>query len=130
VPDHPEVAVVGDLAASLDRDGALLPQVAPVAMQGARQVVANLIGELSGQAPQPFHYFDKGSMATVGRRDAVAELPGKVRVSGTLGWLAWLGLHLIMLIGFRNRVNVLVNWAWSYVTYDRASRLIVGDDET
>lgn len=128
VPDHPEVAVVGDLAASLDRDGNVLAQVAPVAMQGARLVAANLVGELSGQEPQPFRYLDKGTMATVGRRDAVAELPGNVRVSGTLGWLAWLGLHLIMLIGFRNRVNVLVNWAWSYVTYDRASRLIVGDD--
>jgi len=129
IPGHPEIAVIGDLAASLDDDGNLLPQLAPVAMQGGRRVAANLIGELSGAAPERFRYFDKGTMATVGRRNAVAQLPGKLRFSGTAGWLAWLGLHLIMLIGFRNRANVMVNWAWNYVTYDRASRLIVGDDD-
>lgn len=129
VPDHPEVAVIGDLAASLDADGGLLPQLAPVAIQGGQLVARNLVGEIEGAAPEDFKYFDKGTMATVGRRDAVAQLPGKLRFSGTAGWLAWLGLHLIMLVGFRNRVNVMVNWAWNYLTYDRASRLIVGDED-
>ena len=107
----------------------VLPQLAPVAIQGGRLVAANLIAELAGHPAEPFHYVDKGTMATVGRRNAVAQLPGRLRFSGTPGWMAWLGLHLIMLIGFRNRANVMVNWAWNYVTYDRASRLIVGDDD-
>ena len=129
VPGHPEIAVVGDLAASPDGSGGVLPQLAPVAIQGGRLVAANLIAELAGRPSEPFHYVDKGTMATVGRRNAVAQLPGRLRFSGTPGWMAWLGLHLIMLIGFRNRANVMVNWAWNYVTYDRASRLIVGDDD-
>lgn len=129
VPDHPEIAVVGDLAATPDGSGGVLPQLAPVAIQGGRLVAANLVAELAGHPAEPFHYVDKGTMATVGRRNAVAQLPGRLRFSGTPGWLAWLGLHLIMLIGFRNRANVMVNWAWNYVTYDRASRLIVGDDD-
>lgn len=129
VPGHPEIAVVGDLAASPDGSGGVLPQLAPVAIQGGRLVAANLVAELAGQPSEPFHYVDKGTMATVGRRNAVAQLPGRLRFSGTPGWMAWLGLHLIMLIGFRNRANVMVNWAWNYVTYDRASRLIVGDDD-
>ena len=129
IPDRPEVAVIGDLAASLDRDGELLPQLAPVAIQGGRLVARNLIAELDGRPTEPFHYLDKGTMATVGRHDAVAQLPGNLRFSGPLGWLSWLGLHLVMLIGFRNRLNVLVNWFWNYITYDRASRLIVGWDE-
>jgi NADH dehydrogenase len=93
-------------------------------------VAANLAGELEGRAPEPFRSRDKGSMATIGRHDAVAQLPGGLRFSGPLGWLAWLVLHLVMLIGFRNRANVLVNWAWNYVTYDRGSRLIVGSEES
>lgn len=129
VPGHPEIAVVGDLAATPDGSGGVLPQLAPVAIQGGRLVAANLVAELAGHPAEPFHYVDKGTMATVGRRNAVAQLPGRLRFSGTPGWMAWLGLHLIMLIGFRNRANVMVNWAWNYVTYDRASRLIVGDDD-
>jgi NADH:ubiquinone reductase (H+-translocating) len=129
VPGHPEIAVIGDLAAATDGAGNLLPQVAPVAIQAGRLVAANLAGELEGRAPVPFRYRDKGSMATIGRHDAVAQLPGGLRFSGPLGWLAWLVLHLVMLIGFRNRANVLVNWAWNYVTYDRGSRLIVGSEE-
>jgi NADH:ubiquinone reductase (H+-translocating) len=129
VPGHPEIAVIGDLAAATDGAGNLLPQVAPVAIQAGRLVAANLAGELDSRAPVPFRYRDKGSMATIGRHDAVAQLPGGLRFSGPLGWLAWLVLHLVMLIGFRNRANVLVNWAWNYVTYDRGSRLIVGSEE-
>ena len=129
VPDHPEIAVIGDLAAARGGDGELLPQVAPVAIQAGRLVAANLAAELEGRPPSPFRYRDKGSMATIGRHDAVAQLPGGLRFSGPVGWLAWLALHLVMLIGFRNRANVLVNWAWNYVTYDRGSRLIVGSEE-
>ena len=77
----------------------------------------------------PFHYVDKGTMATIGRHAAVADLPAGIRLSGVIGWLAWLVLHLVMLIGVRNRLNVLVNWAWSYVTYDRASRIITNVDD-
>lgn len=128
LPGHPEVAVIGDLAATPGHDGEVLPQLAPVAIQGARLVARNLGAELHGRPLEDFHYFDKGKMATIGRHDAVAQLPARIRFSGPLGWVAWLVLHLIMLIGFRNRVNVLVNWAWNYVTYDRASRLIIGSD--
>ncbi len=128
VPGHPEVFVIGDMAGTTGADGGLLPQVAPVAMQGARHVAEQIQAQLRGEPTTAFHYVDKGSMATIGRRDAVAQLPGGVRLTGTLGWLAWLGLHLVMLIGFRNRLNVLVNWAWNYITYDRGSRIISGSE--
>ena len=127
IPGHDEVFVIGDLSGATGVDGELLPQVAPVAMQGGAHVGSVIRARHDGSAPGEFRYRDKGSMATIGRRAAVAQLPGGVRLSGTPGWLAWLALHLVMLVGFRNRVNVLVNWAWSYCTYDRASRLIVGE---
>lgn len=128
LPGHPEVSIVGDLAAATGADGELLPQVAPVAMQAGALVAGNVLRRLEGVATESFRYVDKGSMATIGRHAAVAQLPGGIRLRGTVGWLSWLALHLVMLVGFRNRVNVLVNWAWSYLTYDRASRLIL--DET
>ena len=103
--------------------------MAQVAIQGGRHAGRMIRARLDGEATTPFRYFDKGSMATIGRHDAVAELPGGIRLTGILGWLAWLGLHLLYLIGFRNRANVLVNWAWNYVTYDRGSR-IVGEAPT
>ena len=129
LPGHPEVFVIGDLAGATGDDGELLPQVAPVAMQAGEHVAGVIRASLDGRPGEPFRYHDKGSMATIGRHAAVAQLPNGVRLRGTAGWLAWLGLHLVMLVGFRNRVNVLVNWAWSYLTYDRASRLIVDVDE-
>jgi NADH dehydrogenase len=124
LPGHPEVFVIGDLAAATDHSGTPLPQVAPVAIQGGTHVAAMIHRRLDGEATSAFHYTDKGSMATVGRASAVAQLPGGLRLSGLIGWLAWLALHLVQLVGFRNRANVLVNWAWNYVTYDRASRII------
>jgi NADH dehydrogenase len=129
---HRDVLVVGDLAGSTDSQDNLLPQVAQVAIQGGKHAAATICRHLEGRPTKPFHYRDHGSMATIGRHDAVAELPGGIRLSGGIGWLSWLGLHLIYLIGFRNKANVLVNWAWNYLTYDRGSRLLFereGDGE-
>ena len=120
LPGHPEVHVIGDLAGTPD----LLPQLAAVAIQGGKHSAEMITRRLRGEAPTPFHYVDKGTMATIGRHAAVAQLPGGIRFRGIIGWLAWLGLHLVELIGFRNRANVLVNWGWNYLTYDRASRII------
>jgi NADH dehydrogenase len=125
VPSHPEVFAIGDIA--IDPD-APLPQVAQPAIQGGYHVARQIVRRLQGQPREPFHYRDKGSMATIGRHDAVAEFPNGWRLSGPVGWLAWLGLHLVYLMGFRNRANVLVNWAWNYLTYDHASRLISPPD--
>lgn len=131
VPDHPEAFVIGDMAATDDGDGGLLPGVAQVAMQGGQHVARLIAREVSGEGEvhEPFAYRDKGSMATIGRRSAVAELPVGIRLSGTLAWMAWLGLHLVYLMGFRNRVSVFVNWAWNYLTWDRGARLILGSGE-
>jgi NADH dehydrogenase len=125
--DHPEVFVIGDLAAATHQGGDPLPQLAQVAIQGGRHTARSIRRRLAGKRTRPFHYHNHGIMATIGRRDAVAELPGGLRFRGTLGWLAWLGVHLVFLIGFRNRVVVLVNWAWNYLTWDRASRVILDD---
>jgi NADH dehydrogenase len=124
LPGRPEVYAIGDIAASPGPDGAPLPQVAQVAIQGGRHVARQIARRRAGAGTEPFVYRDKGSMATIGRHDAVAELANGWRLSGPIGWLAWLGLHLVYLMGFRNRANVLVNWAWNYLTYDRASRIL------
>jgi NADH dehydrogenase len=127
LPGHPEVFVIGDLAATPGRDGSALPQVAQVAIQGGRHTALNIRRQLAGQRTRPFRYRNKGIMATIGRRSAVAELPGGLHLRGTLGWLSWLAVHLVFLVGFRNRTLVLINWAWNYVTWDRASRVILDD---
>jgi NADH dehydrogenase len=135
IPSHPEVFVIGDLAALKDASGKLLPGVAPVAILEARYV-AKLIrrelghepgSELGGEtAIRPgFHYYDKGSLATIGRAAAVAQF-GRIHISGFMAWLAWLFIHILFLIGFRNRVLVFIQWAWSYFTYERGARLITG----
>ena len=103
----------------------LLPQLAPVAMQQARHVAAEIRRASAGRDPKPFRYRDKGSMATIGRNQAVAQLPLGIHVAGFAGWVLWLGLHLVTLIGFRNRASVLVDWSWNYLTYDRGVRLIL-----
>jgi NADH dehydrogenase len=125
VPDHPGAWAIGDIAATRDRGGELLPQLAPVAMQGGRHVARQIRRLLAGQPTEPFRYRDKGTMATIGRRAAVAELPGGIRLRGAPAWLAWLGLHLVFLVGKRNRASVLLNWAWNYLTWDRGPRLIL-----
>jgi NADH:ubiquinone reductase (H+-translocating) len=126
VAGHPEVFVVGDLAAMEDEHGKMLPGVAPVAIQQGR-FVAQLIREELASEPRTsaFHYWDKGSLATIGRAAAVAEF-GRIHISGFIAWLAWLFVHILFLIGFRNRLLVFIQWAWSYVTYERGARLITG----
>jgi NADH:ubiquinone reductase (H+-translocating) len=125
VPGQDAVYVVGDMAAFRLRDGSLLPQVAPVATQQGRHTAAEIQRALEGRPPQPFRYRDRGTMATVGRHAAVVELPLGVRCTGPVAWVMWLVLHLVTLMGFRNRISVFLSWAWSYATYDRGSRLIV-----
>ena len=123
IPGHPEVFVVGDAAAFLHQGGAPLPGVAQVAMQQAAHAARTIANREHGRAPLPFVFHDKGSMAIVGRRSGLADL-GWIAFSGTLGWLAWLFLHIFMLIGFRNRLAVLLQWAVAYFTYQRSVRLI------
>ena len=126
LPGHPEVFVIGDLAALKDENGKWLPGVAPVAMQEGKATAHNIAAELRGEPRKNFHYFNKGSLATIGRAAAVADF-GKIHISGFVAWLAWLFVHIFFLIGFRNRIIVLVQWAWSYFTYERGARLITGD---
>ena len=129
---HPEVFVIGDLAAAKDEKGKLLPGVAPNAIQQGKYV-AKVIreetesadGKKSTSARKPFHYWDKGSLATIGRSAGIAQF-GKIHISGFIAWLSWLFVHIFFLIGFRNRILVFIQWAWSYVTYERGARLITG----
>jgi NADH:quinone reductase (non-electrogenic) len=125
VPGHDDVFVIGDLAA-VEQDGHLVPGVAPAAIQMGRHVARQIRRTLAGQPRQPFRYRDKGSFATIGRGKAVGELVGGVKLSGFLAWVAWLAIHIFFLIGFRNRVLVLFQWAYSYVTFRRGARLITG----
>jgi NADH dehydrogenase len=125
VPGHDDVFVIGDLAA-VEQDGRSVPGVAPAAMQAGRHTASNVRRAISGRPLEPFHYRDKGSIATIGRGAAVAEI-GRARISGALAWLAWLFVHIMYLIGFRNRALVILEWAWSYLTWDRGARLITGD---
>jgi NADH dehydrogenase len=127
IPGHPEVFVIGDLASMLDAKGKLLPGVAPVAMQQGVAASENVLHLVRGQATKPFHYHDKGSLATIGRAAAVADF-GKLQLSGFFAWMAWLFIHILFLIGFRNRLIVMIQWAWSYITYERGARLITGDN--
>ena len=122
-----DVAAIPDLSAAPDEHGNRppLPQLAPVAIQSGRHVARTIVARLDGGRVKPFHYRDKGTMATIGRSKAVAELPFHIRLRGRLAWFAWLGLHLLLLAGFRNRLSVFVNWFWNYVTYDRGPRLII-----
>ena len=124
VPGHPEIFVIGDLA-SLQQDGKPLPGVAPVAMQQGRHSAENLRRVIRGEPPLPFRYHDKGSLAVIGRGAGVAEFT-KLRWSGAIAWWAWLLVHIYYLIGFRNRVLVLLEWAWAYLTWQRGARLITG----
>ncbi len=121
---HPEAFVAGDLA-GLAQDKAPVPAVAPAAMQEGRHAASNIVRMIAGKPTLAFRYVNKGSLATIGRSAAVADL-GTIKLSGLLAWIAWLGLHLDFLVGFRNRAIVLFEWAWSFLSYDRGARLITG----
>ena len=125
VPGRPEVFCVGDIAGAGDGKGGLLPQVAQPAIQEAKHAAQQIEHTLQGTARTPFSYKDRGIMATIGRNAAVTELPSGARFKGPLAWYMWLVLHLAYIVGFRSRVSVLVNWIWSYFTYDRHARIIV-----
>ena len=128
VPGQDAVTVIGDLA-RVDQDGRPVPGVAPAAIQMGEHAALNVLRALRGEPRRPFRYRDKGSLATVGRRRAVAVL-GRLRLSGPVAWLAWLGVHIFFLIGFRNRLVVLLTWAWAYFTSDRSARLILDQDRS
>ena len=123
VPGHPEVFVIGDLAAVPN-----VPGVAPAAIQEGTHTAKNIERMIAGQPSLPFRYHDKGSLATIGRAAGVADF-GRIKLSGFLAWSAWLGVHIFFLIGFRNRLLVILQWAWAYVTFQRGARLITGKVE-
>jgi len=123
LPGHPEVFVIGDLAAAKGEDGKLLPGLAETAQQQGKATAANIVREIHGEPRKPFHYRDMGLLATIGRQAAVARF-GRLHLTGFTAWISWLFIHLMLLIGFRNRVLVLVNWAWAYFAYQRGARLI------
>jgi NADH dehydrogenase len=123
VPGFPEIQVIGDLANFPHQGGKLLPGVSPVAMQQGRHAARNILAALAGRKPQRFWYWDKGSMATIGRNKAVADL-NFVHFSGFPAWLVWLFIHILFLVGFRNRFVVLFQWAWAYLTFNKGARLI------
>jgi NADH dehydrogenase len=123
VPGHPEIFVLGDMANFSHQSGKPLPGVAPVAIQQGRYVAKLIRARLRGGPLPPFHYKERGNMATIGRSAAVVDF-GKLRFSGFVAWVIWLFVHLINLVGFRNRLLVLVQWGYSYLTYDRSARLI------
>ncbi len=125
IPGHPDVFVIGDLAAKQQHDGSFVPGVAPAAIQEGQHTAMNLERAVEGQPLRAFKYRDKGSLATIGRAAAVADF-GRVRFGGFLAWMAWLVIHIFFLIGFRNRFLVIAQWAWAYLTYQRGARLITG----
>jgi NADH dehydrogenase len=129
IPGHDNVYVVGDMALVVGADGRPLPGVSQVAMQQARWAAENIQRSIRGESRTAFRYNDLGNMATIGRNSAVADLPWlRLRLKGYLAWWAWLMLHIYWLIGFRNRLSVMTQWAYSYMTYQRSTRLITGDD--
>ena len=128
VPDRKNIFVIGDMVNLSQEDGKPVPGVAPAAIQMAQTAAANILRDLKGEARKDFKYFDKGSMATIGRNKAIAEI-GKLKLTGFIAWLAWLFVHLISLIGFKNRLYVMSEWFWAYLTRERSARLITGDAE-
>jgi NADH dehydrogenase len=127
LPNVPNVFVIGDTARVMQNDKPL-PGVAPVAMQQGRYVASVIAHHIAGKQHQPFHYLDKGSLATVGRAYAIVDL-GKLRMTGFIAWLLWLAVHIVYLIDFRNRVLVMLQWAWAYFTWQRGARLITYADQ-
>ncbi|MBZ5713728.1 NAD(P)/FAD-dependent oxidoreductase [Nannocystis pusilla] len=127
IPGHRDVFVIGDQAHLEEEPGKPLPGLAPVAIQQGRHVARNIQLELKGKAREPFHYLDKGQMATIGRKRAIAQFAG-MEIAGLFAWLAWLLVHVYYLIGFKNRLQVMWEWTWSYLKFRRGARLIVNKD--
>jgi NADH:ubiquinone reductase (H+-translocating) len=127
VPGHPEVFVIGDTALAVDAGGAPLPGVAPVAKQQGAYVAKLIRARIASRDYPPFRYRNFGSLATIGRKSAVVEF-GRVTLSGYLAWWLWGLAHIYFLIGFRNRIAVAITWMWSYLTFQRGTRLITGSD--
>ncbi|MCA9972571.1 MAG: NAD(P)/FAD-dependent oxidoreductase [Anaerolineales bacterium] len=125
VPTLPHTYAVGDIAYLEDPAGQPYPMLIPVAQQQGVLAAENILADIHGRPPKTFSYHDRGIMATIGRRRAVAWIFNRIPLTGYLAWLAWLGLHLVTLLGFRNRLSVFVNWVWNYLTYDRSVRLIL-----
>lgn len=127
IPGHPDVFVAGDLAHSEMENGQLVPGLAPAAIQMGKSAAKNILATIHNRPRKPFHYFDKGIMATIGKRKAIAQT-GRLKLTGYIAWLAWLFIHILYLVGFRNRIAVLLEWAWSYLFSKRGSRLITSDN--
>jgi NADH dehydrogenase len=125
IPGHPEAFAIGDMSVYRTKEGTALPGLAPVAMQQGSRAADNALRRLEGRPTREFHYRDRGTMATIGRAAAVAVVGG-VQLSGLVAWLAWLLVHIMFLIGFRNRFLVLFEWAWAYLSWQRGARLITG----
>jgi NADH dehydrogenase len=128
IPNHENIFVIGDMASLKQADGKPVPGVAPAAMQMAENAAANILRDLRKEPRQNFVYRDKGSMATIGRNRAIVEI-GRWKFNGFFAWLVWLFVHIISLIGFKNRLYVMSEWFWAYVTRERSARLITGDAE-
>ena len=129
IPGHPEVFVLGDAAAFDHQEGGTLPGICPVAIQMGQYTASVIQGDLAGRPRRAFSYWDKGQLAVIGRGQAVADI-WKLHFGGFFAWLTWIFVHIFFLIGFRNRIMVLLQWAWSYVTYSRGARLITGETNT
>ncbi len=125
VKGHPEIQAIGDMITTTFAEGKPVPGVSPAAMQAGEHAAKNILRQLQGEAPLPWEYFDKGSMATIGRNAAVAEI-GPFKFGGILAWAAWVFVHLLFLMGFRNRSAVFLQWVWAYLTYGKGARLISG----
>jgi NADH dehydrogenase len=128
IPSHKNIFVIGDMASLKQENGQPVPGVAPAAIQMAQNATANILRDLKGKDRENFKYWDKGSMATIGRNKAIVEA-GRFKLTGFIAWLAWLFVHIISLIGFRNRLSVMTEWFWAYLTRERSARLITGDAE-
>ncbi|MDQ3131221.1 MAG: FAD-dependent oxidoreductase, partial [Acidobacteriota bacterium] len=128
IPNHKNIFVIGDMASLKMDDGELVPGVAPAAIQMADTACENILRDLKNEPRKDFKYWDKGSMATIGRSRAIVEV-GKFKLTGFIAWLTWLFVHILTLIGFKNRLYVLSEWFWAYLTRERSARLITGDAE-
>ena len=126
IPDHPEAFVIGDLAAGKDSAGNIYPQLAQAAIQSGKHTAAQILRRMCGEAIQPFAYRDPGFMATIGRNAAVAQFPNGAKFTGFVAWVMWLFLHLLFLVGFRNRLQVLTNWLWSYLWHSYPGAVVFG----